>query len=144
MLLWDIVASFGVDELGSVRVNAIPTAVVCGAKFAEVAGSFRLVGHAEARCYLRFSSSLALIRQEEEYLVLLYRAAQCATKFIALEGRGIRNLGWEEIIAGIKNIVSQEFEAVAVKGVGSRLRNLIDDSAGRPCRIERRNCWSES
>ncbi len=63
----------------------------------------------------------ALIIGEEENLVLADRAADRSSKLVLVE----RAAGGRKIVAGIEIRIAQEFEDIAVEGIGPGLRDHV-------------------
>ena len=126
----DVVSGVGIDELFA-RSNAIAGSVILAANFAEVAGPFGGAQNREDGRSLALAAAPALIGGKEKELVFLDGTADRAAKDVALErlfGQTVR----KKVVSGVQVGVAQKLEPVSVESIGSRFRNLIDDSSGSP------------
>ena len=88
----------------------------------------------------RFTATLTFVVREEKCLVFLDRAADRGAELILPQYVGMRS-GLQQR-ARVGGIVLQIVVDRAVKIVGARLGDDVDDAAERPAVFRRRNCCS--
>src|ERR1019366_3443285 len=95
-------------------------------KCTEVSVTLGLVGYVELGAGNALFDATSFVREEEEGAVLLDRPAERSAKLILLELR----FDDVEVALGVQHTVAKKFKSVAVKFVGTRLGDDVDDGSG--------------
>ena len=142
VILWDgyeapsaanrrvIVARIGIPEL-TARVGAyspvIEGSTGVPAELAEVALALIIAGHTIEGRPGQLGDASALVVKEEEHLILPDRSADGATEVVAPQGYLGNSLVVTKPVICVHLVVTQKLEQAAVKAVGARACDHIDD-----------------